>query len=143
MAILAWRNDSDGFAFVNSWVFDATDRAVLTGIAQSVVPAAFAAIAAFIPDPILITVVAAAAAGAAAYPAVGPLPMYGMCGGMAYASLDHWQARMLLPRGASSNDQPTRGTPTSTAVRDFIWSRLIDSLVGGGVLQRTLEWSLV
>jgi len=144
MPLLAWRNDADGFAFVNSWAFDASERAALAGIAQSVVaPTVIATVGAIVPDPILVSAVTAAASVAAAYPAAGPLPTYGMCGGMAYASLDYWHARMVLPRGAGQSDEPTRATPTSAAIRNMIWQRLLDSLTGGGVLQRTLEWSLL
>jgi len=147
MPTLAWRNDSDGFAFSNSWTFDAAERAALTGAAQSLVPAAIGAVGAVFPalffDPILLTGVTAALMAAAAYPAAGPLPGYGMCGGMAYASLDYWRARTLVPRGANSNDQPDRSKPTSAAIRNLIWARLLNSLTDGGVLQRTIEWSLI
>jgi hypothetical protein len=144
MPILPWRNDADGFAFVNNWNFDATERAALTGIAQSlVIPTVAATVGAIIPDPIVITSITAIASAAAIYPATGPLPTYGMCGGMAYASLDYWHARMILPRGSGYSDEPTRATPASTGVRNMIWQRLLDSLTGGGVLQRTLEWSLL
>ncbi len=140
MPVLAWRNDADGFAFSNSWTFDATERAALNALVQPAIPAAVAAVAALAPDPILITAVAAAAH---TYAALGPLPTYGMCGGMAYASLDCWHAKAPLPRGAHAGDQPSRSDPASTTIRNTIWLRLIDSLGGGGVLQRTLEWSLV
>jgi hypothetical protein len=145
MPVLAWRNDADGFAFQNNWTFDAAERAALTALAQPLVPAVLGAISPLllIPDPILWAAVTTAAFAAAQYPAVGPLPSYGMCGGMAYASLDHWQTRVPIPRGAHSNDQPARTGVAPTAIRNAIWQRLLDSLGPGGVLQRTLEWSLV
>jgi hypothetical protein len=34
MPIRAWRNDYDGFAFSNSWTFDATERAALRNALQ-------------------------------------------------------------------------------------------------------------
>lgn len=145
MPVLAWRNDADGFGFKNSWAFDAAERAALSGLVAGVVAPAVAAVgAAIIPDPILLTTLAVAATAAAAYPAAGgPLPTYGMCGGMAYTSLDYWHGRIVLPRGSGPNDQPARTTQTSAALRNLIWQRLLDSLTGGGVLQRTVEWSLL
>ena len=141
MPVLAWRNDADGFAFQNSWSFDATERNVLSGIAGAAAPAAVGAFLAFLPpDPILFTALFAAAQ---AYTQVGPLPTYGLCGGMAYSSLDHWHARMPIPRGAHGADQPARTATAPTAIRNMIWARLLDSLQSGGVLHKTIEWSLL
>ena len=143
MPILAWRNDADGFAFENSWTLDPIETNGLTAIAQPVVWSAVATIAAVLPfpDPILLT-----ALGVAANIAIGrisPTVEMGLCGGMAYASLDYWHARAPLPRGAHVGDQPMRVQPSGVLLRDFIWVRLIDSLRQGGALQRTLEWSLL
>ena len=77
------------------------------------------------------------------YPTVGPLPEYGLCGGMAYTALDHWNVRTPIARGAHGADQPARTAPAPSALRNSIWLRLLDSLGLGGVLQRTLEWSLL
>ena len=140
MPVLAWRNDSDGYAFVNDWSFDAAERGALTGIAQGIVPSVVATIAAIIPDPILLT---ALSVSAQAYTTFGPLSTYGLCGGMAYTALDHWNARVPIPRGVSATDNPGRTGVTPTAIRNSLWARLIDSLVPGGVLQRTIEWSLI
>ena len=139
MPVLAWRNDADGFAFVNDWTVDAAERAALTGLAQPLVPAVVATVAAIIPDPILLIAVAVAAS---TYAAFGPLSNYGMCGGMAYSALDHWNVRVPLPRGANFGDQPARTAVAPTAIRNSLWARLLDSLGPGGVLKQTLEWSL-
>lgn len=125
MPVLEWRNDSDGFAFENAWVFDRNEKRVLSGIAAAASPAALGALAAFIPDPFLLT---GAAIALQAYIAVDPLPGYGLCGGMAFSSLDHWNARVPIPRGANVHDQPTRTPRGTTGLREVIWSRLIDSL---------------
>jgi hypothetical protein len=145
MAVLAWRNDADGFAFVNSWTFDAGERAALTALAQPLIPPVLGTIAAVlpVPDPILWTAITAAVTAAAQYPAAGPLPSYGLCGGMAYCALDHWNARVPIARGAHGNDQPARTAPAPTAVRNALWQRLLDSLGPGGVLQKTIEWSIL
>jgi hypothetical protein len=143
MPRLAWRTDADGFAFVNSWTFDATERQALNAAAQPIVWPAIGTVAPLVVpiDPLFGTIALVAAANAAI--ALGPLPTYGMCGGMAYASADYWLAKAALPRGAHQNDQPTRGNPTGAALRNMIWQRLLDSLAQGGTLMRTLEWSLV
>ncbi len=143
MPVLAWRNDADGFAFVNSWTLDPIETAGLTALAQPAIWSAVGAIAAVLPfpDPFLLT-----AAGVAANVAIGtvaPTVGIGLCGGMAYASLDYWHARAPLPRGAHANDQPTRAMPAGVVLRDYIWGRLLNSLVQGGALNRTLEWSLL
>jgi hypothetical protein len=139
MPVLPWRNDADGFAFSNSWTLDAAERATLTGLAQSLVPLVVATAAAIVPDPILLTAVAVLAQR---YAVIGPAP-YGLCGGMAYSALDHWNARVPIPRGKNSNDQPPRTTVAPTAIRDSLWARLLDSLVVGGVLKRTFDWSML
>jgi hypothetical protein len=66
-----------------------------------------------------------------------------MCGGMAYASLDYWLTRKVLPRGANASDHPTRASANTAANRNMIWLRLLDSLQSGGALQKTVEWSLL
>jgi len=138
MPILAWRNDADGFAFSNYWTFDATERAALTALAQPLILPVVAALP--IPDPIFKIAVIAAANS---YLSFGDLPTYGLCGGMAYSALDHWNARVPIPRGANVDDRPARNAPVPTALRDSLWRRLLDSLGPGGVLNRTLEWSLL
>jgi hypothetical protein len=140
MPVLEWRNDSDGFAFANSWTFDRTEKRVLSGIAAAASPTALGALAAFIPDPLLLT---GAAVALQAYIAVDPLPGYGLCGGMAFSALDHWNARVPIPRGANVGDQPSRAPRGSTGLREVIWSRLIDSLTVGTVMPRTIEWTFL
>jgi PASTA domain-containing protein len=139
MPTLAWRNDADGYAFGNYFQFDPTERAYLDGLIQPVIAEAVALVA-LIAGPVAAVVVAVAAEG---YMTLGPLPSYGLCGGMSYSSLDHWSAKVPLPRGAHQGDQPTRTGPASTPVRDMLWERLIHSLTSGDVLMRTLEWSLL
>jgi hypothetical protein len=144
MPMLAWRNDADRFAFANSWTFDTAERSALTNIVQPLVPLVVAAVGAVVHEPATITAVGVAAQN---YTLLGPLDIYGLCGGMAYASLDYWHAQTPLPRGANREDQPARTAAASATLRQMIWQRLLDSLgrgVGeGGALQRTLEWTLL
>ncbi|WP_089107897.1 hypothetical protein [Streptomyces hyaluromycini] len=144
MAKLAWRSDVDGFAFNNSWEFDATERAILSALSPTVVPPAVAAVSLVIPEPITLAVLTAIMTAAAQTEmTLGPLPTIGLCGGMAYTSLDYWTVRAALPRGAHDTDLPARTAGAAATLRNLIWQRLMDSLISGGVLQRTLEWSLI
>jgi len=142
MPILAWRNDADGFAFKNEWTLDPTERAALTALAQPLVLNVAATVAA-LSGPLAPIVLPGLLVAANAYISFGTFPTYGLCGGMAYSALDHWNARVPIPRGANSEDWPARTAPAPTAIRDLIWRRLLDSLGPGGVLNRTLEWSLL
>jgi hypothetical protein len=134
MPVLAFRPDADGFGFQNSFNYDLAERAGLAALGS----AAAGAVANLALNPFLVPVASAAAAG---YLVLGSLPAYGLCGGMCYTALDYWRAKLPLPRGSDKNDEPTRGT-AGGSVRELIWSRLLASLLGGGVLQRTLEWML-
>jgi hypothetical protein len=148
MPLLTWRTDADGFNFNNTWTFDSTEQAILAGLAGAFAPAAVASVVAVNPvialDPVLLTLLTITASTAAtAITATAKLPTYGMCGGMAYTSLDYWHAKAALPRGGNFNDQPMRTAASQTTLRNTIWQRLIDSLTVGGCLQQTIEWSLV
>jgi hypothetical protein len=140
MPKLAFRPDADGLLFTNSFTWDATERAVIAALSVQVTPAVVGLVA---PDPILASIAAAAVATYVVLPS-SQLPednMYGLCGGLAYSALDHWHAHMTLPRGATEKDEPARGT-AGAPVRVMLWNRLIDSLISGRVLNRTLEWML-
>jgi len=132
----AFRPDADGFAFPNSFTFDLTERTALAGLSFLAAPA----VASVVPvvGPFLAPLIGPAAA---AYVELAPLDVYGLCGGMCYAALDYWLGRVPLPRGGDKADAPLRGGPGG-GVRDLIWSRLMDSLIFGGVLTTTVEWML-
>jgi hypothetical protein len=123
---------------------DATERAALTALAQPLVPAVLGAIAPIfpIPGPILWTAISAAAAAAAQYPALGPLPTYGLCGGMDYAALDHWKAGVPIARGANAAD-PARTPVPPLAIRNSIWQRLLAGIPVGQPLpvEPVRSWS--
>jgi hypothetical protein len=61
---------------------------------------------------------------------------YGLCGGMSFAALDSFHADRVVPAGQTT--EPADGTP----LRDYVWSRQIDSLTvgGAGALARFLDW---
>jgi hypothetical protein len=148
MPVLAWRTDADGYSFNNNWTFDSTEQTVLAGLAGVAAPLAVAQVVALNPaigaDPALVAFLTSTASfAAAAITASVTLPGFGMCGGMAYSTLDYWLAKAPLPYGGNSTDHPVRTVPTQAPVRSLIWKRLLDSLQGGGALQQTIFWSLV
>jgi hypothetical protein len=147
MPILAWRTDSDGFCFVNSWTFDAAERSALSGIASPIAAQAGPLLAVLVPLllPDLVTQFAVSAAAVASVNSIlktTTLPTFGMCGGMAYTSADYWHAKMPIPRGGNFQDNPDRTTTGQATVRNMLWTRLLDSLSSGGCMQATILWSL-
>ncbi|HXS14230.1 MAG TPA: hypothetical protein VN734_16135 [Acidobacteriaceae bacterium] len=147
MPILPWRTDADGYRFSNSWTLDPTERAALAAIATPIAAQAGPMLIPIFPplalDPITMGIISTAAVAAVNIVASTAPINYGMCGGMAYSSCDYWHAKLPLPCGAFLSDQPGRTAPVPTAIRNMIWSRLLDSLSGGGALQTTLLWSLI
>jgi len=148
MPLLAWRTDADGYQFDNNWTFDATERAVLAGLAAAAVPLAIPQVVALVPpvaaDPGLLSLLGLTASFAAASITLAATPniSLGLCGGMAYSSLDYWLAKAALPGGGKPDDRPMRTVPSQATLRGMIWNRLIDSLTTGGCLEQTIVWSL-
>jgi hypothetical protein len=62
---------------------------------------------------------------------------YGLCGGMSFTVLDFYKAGLPLPRGQHAGDQPAGGT----SLRNYIWSRQIDSLLPDA--PRFLAWLII
>ena len=124
MPMLPWRTDADGYVFVNYWTFDANERAALNALAPpaiaGIIPLLGVAFPPVLVDPILQGAIIAAAN---TYLALGPLPAYGMCGGMTWSSLDYWLAKSQLPSGATHDGQPQH-TPASQAAGRRRRSRL-------------------
>ncbi len=147
MPILAWRTDADGFIFKNSWSLDATERAALAGIATPIAAQAGPLLIPVFPplalDPATVATISSAAVTAVNI-VVSTAPIgYGMCGGMAYTSCDYWHAKLPVPCGGNIADQPGRTNATQAVLRNMIWSRLLDSLTGGGAIQNPILWSLI
>ena len=140
MPKLSFRPDADGFLFENRFVWDSTERAAISALS---IPITLAVVALVAPDPLFAAIATGTIATYLALPS-STLPadnMYGLCGGMVYAALDHWRTHMTPPRGATTDDQPARGT-SGEPIRVMVWNRLMDSLTSGGVLSRTIEWML-
>jgi|GEM_PF-727605 len=129
-----------GFVFPNQWFFDDTERQVIRNIFDAAIGSA---IGLLMTSPSLslaartlgLSTELAGILGAAATPET-----YGLCGGMAFASLDYYTADWLIPQDPSN---PVRDTPWRITLRDYIWTRLLYSLTTGGVAARTLMWMAV
>ena len=132
-----YRPEVDGFAFTNTWTWEPTDIATLTGIVTGALGAVEVALA-----PLIAVVEAPVFAAELAVPFIGPwlvyktiqaennaiinaivgaidVGTYGLCGGMAFSSLDYWHKGWVVPRGNGQNDQPQDGTPLGTALREL------------------------
>jgi hypothetical protein len=104
MPILPWRTDSDGFCFENNWALDSSERSTLAGIATPIAAQAGPLLGALFFPPLLGDLGTMAVLSAAAVTAVNKViatttTTFGMCGGMAYTSLDYWHAKMAIPCG--------------------------------------------
>jgi hypothetical protein len=116
---------TNGFAFVNSWTFDQTEsdrvRNTLT-VASNEALTLLSPL--FGPSFVFFGVGRALANGI-----TNAVPQtYGLCGGMAFAALDYYQAKLAFPRGSGLKDWPTRATPAGAILRTYLWKRLLDSL---------------
>jgi hypothetical protein len=142
-----FRPEVDGYAFTNSWTFDAQEKVVLEQIvrdALEVLEVALSPIIMAIAGPAIIA--EAALCGPFAPICIGETikaindgivsditgaieaEPYGLCGGMAFSSLDYWLKNWIVPRGNGRNDQPERSTPEGDTLRSYIWDRLIKSI---------------
>jgi hypothetical protein len=129
--------DLDGFAFNNTWTYEQSEKDAIYSIFDGVVVAAvFGLIPLIPPDPITIAV------------AIGILKSkidvqlkqpFGLCGGMAYAALDYYKAKLIIERGFADS-HPDHTTSEGGKLRDYIWKRLMDSMTSGGAAATTLGW---
>jgi hypothetical protein len=124
-----FRTNVDGFAFKNSWTMTDAEkndiRNIIAGLTSPGSPL-FPLVMAIAPEPLSFLTM------------VSTLADYfmdkgsqGYCGGMAYASLDYYRKDWIVPRGNKQSDQPGPNSP----LRQFIWSRLLDSLSSGGAAE--------
>ena len=141
-----YRPETDGFAFKNTWQFDSTETGVLEGLVTDAVGVIEVILSPFIwaaegpvlaaelgvpfIGPWLVAKTIEAENNAIVNAIVGAITAksYGLCGGMAFASLDYWLKSWVMPRGTGPADQPQRTSPTGTALRNYIWTRLLQSV---------------
>ncbi len=154
-----FRPETDGYAFTNTWTFDSTEIATLRSLVSDAVGAIEVAL-----SPMIIAALGPALVAEAGVPFIGPWLVYetvtkandaivnaivdaiepggyGLCGGMAFSSLDYFMRGWVLPRGNSKTDQPQRTSATGNALRSYLWSRLIDSIVAN--VGTFLQWMAI
>ena len=139
--------ETDGFLFENHWTWDSAEKEALHKITSKALgavegvlsPILWATLApAFLAIPPPFDLIAIAAAVSAANKKIvdaitdaiekSDNGVYGLCGGMTFASLDYWHKHWVVPQGSGHSDQPQRTTPQGKVLRDYIWTRLVNSL---------------
>ena len=147
-----FRPQTDGFAFPNRWIFtdDPTFGNEMQAIFQNALDnhledALYSAFGAMLVVSGIIPRVRQWIEG-------GDPADYGMCGGMAYAALDYWHRRWLVPRGPQaepipnvvppSADSPLWQPASQATIRRYIRDRLADSL-NPEIATKVLLWMAV
>jgi hypothetical protein len=126
---------TNGFSFINYWTFDDTERVKLSALFTGAIDDALAVLSPWFNSAFI-------AAGLnrrlTAWCANALPESYGLCGGMAFAALDYYDARLSFP---PSQDVPTRDTAGGTTLRDYLEQRQIESLRAN--LPTVLAWMAV
>lgn len=132
-----FRPDTHGFAFINIWQFEPSEvnemNSTLDGSVNGALgslPGSIASIGSSLVNPLLKQLVGNAE----------PVK-YGLCGGMAFTSLDYFRIGKRIPRGKDINDQPHRGTPHGEVLRDYLWRRQLESMASN--FPGLLSWMTV
>lgn len=110
----------DGFAFANSWTLSAAQRDELRQNLAQGIERALTLIAPPFPGSFLLLRLAPRMASSVAR---GWPDGYGLCGGMAFAALDHWRQG-----GTGLAARFTERPPVGSELHRYLWRRLIDSL---------------
>jgi len=120
----------DGFAFANSFTLSPDERARLAALVEAPLDGALAVL-----GPLGIAGRALGVRDRLVAIAARALPdRYGLCGGMAFASLDYLHAGVPLPASGEAVGQPASGS----VLRAYLWQRLLDSWELNGAT--FLEW---
>jgi hypothetical protein len=149
--------ETDGFLFANHWTWDSTEKETLHKIISDalggleallspILYATFAPLFLAIPPPFDLIAIAAAvkAANGKIVDSITQAieksdnGVYGLCGGMTFAALDYWHKQWVVPQGNGPADQPQRTTPEGKVLRDYIWHRLIKSVLDNALT--FLKW---
>jgi hypothetical protein len=119
-----FRPEKDGYAFINSWQFDAYDKQRMEGAITGAVGNAVNSLGGGA-GKMLKGTLASQVTGWLA----GAVPDgYGLCGGMTFSSRDYFLAKKPIPRGKSETDHPDPNTDKGKALRDYLWRRQLESL---------------
>lgn len=146
MAKTNFRPESDGFWFDNSWVYDESEQQMILQEVNNILPMVEGVL-----SPLLLAIGSPVFLAELSVPFIGPYLVYetikdinegitdsirsalnakpyGRCGGMAFTAMDYWIKSWVIPCGNDNNDHPTHNTLTGSALRDYIWNRLLDSI---------------
>lgn len=120
----AFKPEQHGFAFVNSWKFKPAERTEMRQTLVNSSDEAGSSLAGNVGG-LFGNMIAPQLARwvDAATPDV-----YGLCGGMAFATADYFYAGKPLPRRRDYNDIPDSDSPTDKPLRDYLWRRQMESL---------------
>lgn len=142
-----FRSQWDGFLFSNSWTYDQAEIDQLISLfsgALDVAEGALSPLISVVAGPVIATEIVACGPFAplciaetishinneiiSSIQSSLSVGTYGRCGGMAFAAADYFYKNWVVPQGTGANDQPDTSTPESSALRSYIWQRLIDSI---------------
>lgn len=124
MAKTAFRPEKDGYAFINSWQFDAYDQQRMEGAITGAVSGAANSLSGGAGSMVRGTL-----ANQVTRWLAGRVPDgYGLCGGMTFSARDYFVAGKPLPRGRNESDHPDPNTTMGKTLRDYLWRRQLESL---------------
>lgn len=108
----SFRADVNGFAFINCWQFDETEKVQIRAIFQGAISAA-QTLSMFLPfNPLVWLILGDVRSQLATWASQAQVEAYGLCGGMAFAALDYYyHPDLTFPRGTGPDNQPTPDTP--------------------------------
>jgi hypothetical protein len=132
-----FRPDTHGFAFINVWTFEPHEINQMNHTLNSSVDGALGSL------PNSLASFGGNVVNSLLKQLVGsPEPVkYGLCGGMAFASLDYYNVGKQPPRGKNINDQPHQDTANGKILREYLWRRQLESMASN--FPGLLSWMTV
>jgi hypothetical protein len=132
-----FRPETHGFAFVNRWSFDLSEKERMSNAMDESIGGAVNSLGSGI-----------GATGGTRIREIlkgwlgDALPeSYGLCGGMAFTSLDYYKQGGTLPRGKDHDDLPRNDTPEGKTMRSHLWKRQLESM--GDNFPTLLMWMVM
>lgn len=130
----AFRPRTDGFAFVNSWTFDPPERKQMVGVLRR----STRDMSNVVSDTLAGWVDTLIGPAVSRWAKKATPETFGLCGGMAAAALDYFNAGRPLPRGKSLGDLPTYQTPEGAELRRYLLRRQLETM--GDNFPKLLVW---
>jgi hypothetical protein len=133
----AFRPDTHGYAFINSWQFDDSERQQMNEVLSSSSGSVFDSM----PQSLSGILNSAMSRTVSQWIESAMPDNYGLCGGMAFSSLDFFKQGKPLPTNARMSEHPTRATPAGAKLREYLWKRQLESFSIN--LPGLLSWMLM